>query len=98
MRVAELRRSLLKANEVEEAVKMAATVLARRIDQLPRLADDLVGAFPQELIAPLRAKLKAYAREMRERLWSDMLAVADSAPADENGAAQNGDDGAFERR
>ena len=57
MRVAELRRSLLKANEVEEAVKMAATVLARRIDQLPRLADDLVGAFPQELIAPLRAKL-----------------------------------------
>ncbi len=90
MRVAEMRKTLLSADEVAGAVARAGASLARGLDALPTKAQDFATVVTHEGVQGLRAALKAYAREMRERLAADMSSLAaEGADREDAGGAAN---------
>jgi hypothetical protein len=66
---------------VEQAITAAAEALARAIDQLPTLADDLAAAVAQSGAAGARTLLKAKARETRELMARELTAILSTRPA-----------------
>lgn len=66
---------------VEQAVTAAAEALARAVDQLPTLADDIAAAVAQSGAAGARALLKAKARETRELMARELTAILANRPA-----------------
>lgn len=66
---------------VEQAVTAAAEALARAIDQLPTLADDIAAAVAQSGASGARALLKAKARETRELMARELTAILANRPA-----------------
>lgn len=66
---------------VEQAVTAAAAALARAIDQLPTLADDIAAAVAQSGASGARALLKAKARETRELMARELTAILANRPA-----------------
>lgn len=67
---------------VEQAITAAAEALARAIEQLPTLADDLAAAVAQSGAAGARTLLKARARETRELMARELTAILANRPAD----------------
>lgn len=67
---------------VEQAITTAAEALARAIEQLPTLADDLAAAVAQSGAAGARTMLKAKARETRELMARELTAILNTCPAE----------------
>ena len=67
---------------VEQAITAAAEALARAIEQLPTLADDLAAAVAQSGAAGARTLLKARARETRELMARELTAILATRPAE----------------
>jgi hypothetical protein len=66
---------------VEQAVTAAAEALARAIEQLPTLADDIAAAVAQSGASGARTLLKAKARETRELMARELTAILANRPA-----------------
>jgi DNA-binding transcriptional ArsR family regulator len=76
MRVAELRRNLLAAQEVREAMATAGGILARGLDQLRNVAEEVAEAVAKGGVPAARAVLKAYGRTLRQRFAAEMRSLA----------------------
>ena len=86
---AELRRmdleerqgKLLPIADIAQAVTASAEALARAIETLPSLADDIAGAVAQSGAAGARTLLKAKARDIRELMTVELSKVLKLPPA-----------------
>ena len=74
MQVAKLRGELVEVAEIALAMEKAGGRLARGVDGIVSKADEWAAIVGREGSAGLRMALKAYARELRERLAADMTA------------------------
>ncbi len=66
---------ILPIAEIAAAVQSAGEALARAIDNLPSLADDLAAAVAKDGTTGARTLLKARARDIREAMARDLAAV-----------------------
>jgi len=71
----ERQGKILPIVEIAAAVQTAGETLARAIDNLPSLADDLAAAVAKDGTTGARTLLKARARDIREALARDLAAV-----------------------
>jgi hypothetical protein len=76
----ERQGKILQVADVAAAITMAGEALARAIDQLPNLADDLAAAVAQTGAAGARTLLKAKARETRELMARELANVLKLTP------------------
>jgi len=71
----ERQGKILPIAEIAAAVQTAGEALARAIDNLPSLADDLAAAVAKDGTTGARTLLKARARDIREAMARDLAAV-----------------------
>lgn len=71
----ERQGKILLVADVTAAITLAGEALARAIDQMPSLADDLAAAVAQTGAAGARTLLKAKARETRELMARELANV-----------------------
>lgn len=76
----ERQGKILLVADVTAAITLAGEALARAIDQLPSLADDLAAAVAQTGAAGARTLLKARARETRELMARELANVLKLTP------------------
>ena len=76
----ERQGKILQAAAVAAAITMAGEAIARAVDQMPALADDLAAAVAQTGAAGARTLLKARARDIRELMARELAAVLNLAP------------------
>lgn len=76
------RGSLLRIDEVTDAMARCAETMVREIDQLPGRADDLATAVSRGGVEGVRQALKSIAREMREQLAASMRLLEAEGAAD----------------
>lgn len=71
----ERQGKILPIAEIASAVQTVGEALARAIDNLPSLADDLAAAVAKDGTTGARTLLKARARDIREAMARDLAAV-----------------------
>lgn len=76
----ERQGKILQIADVAAAITLAGEALARAIDHLPNLADDLAAAVAQTGAAGARTLLKARARETRELMARELANVLKLTP------------------
>jgi phage terminase Nu1 subunit (DNA packaging protein) len=76
----ERQGKILQAAAVAAAITMAGEAIARAVDQMPALADDLAAAVAQTGAAGARTLLKARARDIRELMARELAAVLNLTP------------------
>lgn len=76
----ERQGKILQAAAVAAAITMAGEAIARAVDQIPALADDLAAAVAQTGASGARTLLKARARDIREMMARELAAVLNLTP------------------
>ena len=76
----ELKRRLVRVDEVLPALDDCADAIVLTVDSLPSLADDLAAAVAREGIHGLRVELRKIAADMRKNIAKALTAVAKTMP------------------
>lgn len=76
----ERQGKILQVDAVSAAIASAGEAIARAVDQMPALADDLAAAVAQTGAAGARTLLKARARDIRELMARELAAVLNLTP------------------
>jgi hypothetical protein len=71
----ERQGKILQVDAVSAAIASAGEAIARAVDQMPAIADDLAAAVAQTGAAGARTLLKARAREIRELMARELSSV-----------------------
>lgn len=83
----ERQGKIVAITAVNQAMSKAGEAIARSLDQLPTLADDLAAAVAQSGAAGARTLLKSRAREIREMMTRELTALLATLPAPEPATA-----------
>jgi hypothetical protein len=76
----ERQGKILQVDAVSAAIASAGEAIARAVDQMPAIADDLAAAVAQTGAAGARTLLKARTREIREMMARELAAVLNLTP------------------
>jgi hypothetical protein len=80
MRLAEEKRELIRVSAVVDAVGACGMEIARIIDRLPNVADDLAAAIGRDGVHGVRVLLKSLAQKIRTDIAEALSAIAAAAP------------------
>jgi hypothetical protein len=80
MRLAEDKKELIRVAAVVDAVSECGIEIARIVDRLPMVADDLAAAVGRSGAHGVRVELKNLARKLRADIAAALAAIAGAAP------------------
>jgi len=83
LELAEIKKQLVRADRLQDALARAGEDIVRTMDRLPNAADELAAAFAREGVHGMRVALKQIAVRMRQDVAQALTDIAAAAPADE---------------
>lgn len=88
----ERQGKILLVTDVVNAINAAGDAIARALDQLPTMSDDIAAAVGQAGASGARAALKAKARDLREHFAKELAQVLNLKPNSSEAPAEPPDD------